>query len=353
MAQASDRVHQLPSKVEKILAAVSGYFAQTDRRHLQKLLVNSRYRVIEEVDYDNWDGGQWGHDIVLEVPAPIYFEVLDNLGDVRRDLKDSMNRVASYPHEYVSDVRLELADDRSLENWREESGLVLHSTSLKTPSVDDLDRIWRPRFLRLFFSHKSTFKVQTADLKKGLARFGISCFVAHEDIEPTKEWQDEIEKALFSMHVLVALMTDDFHDSSWTDQEVGIAIGRGIPVISVRLGTDPYGFIGKYQAIPGRDCTTVQLSDSLLEVLISKSELHDVVIEGLVSRLETSESYQQSNELIKALDRTVTGATSELIERLDVAAKRNSQVGNAWDFPSFLARLRRVSGSTDESPTDW
>ena len=59
----------------------------------------------------------------------------------------------------------------------------------------------------------------------------------------------EIEKALFSMHALLPLLTDGFHDSNWTDQEIGIAVGRGVPVISVKLGTDPYGFIAKYQAV--------------------------------------------------------------------------------------------------------
>ncbi len=29
------------------------------------------------------------------------------------------------------------------------------------------------------------------------------------------------------MDALAALLTTDFHDSNWTDQEVGFAIGRG------------------------------------------------------------------------------------------------------------------------------
>ena len=32
------------------------------------------------------------------------------------------------------------------------------------------------------------------------------------------------------MHVLVALLTPDFHESKWTDQEVGFAIGKGVLV---------------------------------------------------------------------------------------------------------------------------
>jgi hypothetical protein len=81
----------------------------------------------------------------------------------------------------------------------------------------------------------------------------VSAFVAHDDIEPTKEWQAEIERALFSMDALVALLSEDFYGSRWTEQEVGVAIGRGVPVIPIRLGSDPHGLMGKYQALGGCD----------------------------------------------------------------------------------------------------
>ena len=53
------------------------------------------------------------------------------------------------------------------------------------------------------------------------------------------------------MDALVALLTENFHDSNWTDQEVGVAIGRDVPVITIRMGTDPYGLMGKWQALSG------------------------------------------------------------------------------------------------------
>jgi hypothetical protein len=50
------------------------------------------------------------------------------------------------------------------------------------------------------------------------------------------------------MDGFVALLTTEFHDSDWTDQEVGYALARRVPIISVRMGRDPYGFLGKFQA---------------------------------------------------------------------------------------------------------
>jgi hypothetical protein len=50
----------------------------------------------------------------------------------------------------------------------------------------------------LFLSHLASLKVTVGKLKLSLRKYAISGFVAHEDIDPTKEWQDEIEAALFS-----------------------------------------------------------------------------------------------------------------------------------------------------------
>ena len=69
----------------------------------------------------------------------------------------------------------------------------------------------------------------------------MASFVAHEDIKPLKKWREEIEKALKSMDLLLALLTEDFRKSKWTDQEVGVAIGREVRVMPVRMGKIPTG----------------------------------------------------------------------------------------------------------------
>jgi len=46
------------------------------------------------------------------------------------------------------------------------------------------------------------------------------------------------------MDAFVALMTRSFHKSKWTDQEVGFAVCRGVPIIALRWGMDPYGLSG-------------------------------------------------------------------------------------------------------------
>src|SRR5690606_13312692 len=44
---------------------------------------------------------------------------------------------------------------------------------------------------KLFVSHISADKEKALRLRNCLAPFGIAAFVAHEDIHPTREWEDE------------------------------------------------------------------------------------------------------------------------------------------------------------------
>ena len=129
---------------------------------------------------------------------------------------------------------------------------------------------WAKDDTRIFISHLVEIKDKTALLAAELEKYGFKTFVAHTDIEPTKEWQDEIELALSTADGLVALISPNFISSKWCDQEVGFPIGRRLPIVPVRIGHDPYGFIGKYQAVQGKGKSIPNLAKEIFELFISK-----------------------------------------------------------------------------------
>jgi hypothetical protein len=135
---------------------------------------------------------------------------------------------------------------------------------------------WRgiQRF-RLFVSHVATEKEKAIRLKRCLAVYGIDAFVAHEDIEPTLEWQSEIEKALLAMDAFLAIHTVGFAKSIWTQQEIGYAVGRGVKVISLQMGEDPTGFISKQQALARRNRTAEQIAEEIDKILARDPETKD------------------------------------------------------------------------------
>src|SRR5258708_21866172 len=103
---------------------------------------------------------------------------------------------------------------------------VGYQFELTSPPLRVDPPFWRKGMLRLFITHLATYKSFAAQLQQELLIYGISGFVAHNDIKPTLEWQAQIETALATCDALVALLHDKFHESKWTDQEIGFAMGR-------------------------------------------------------------------------------------------------------------------------------
>lgn len=211
----------------------------------------------------------------------------------------------------------------------------------------DLKDIWgeEPNF-KLFLSHKSEFRKESAVLKKNLSQYGISCFVAHNDVKPTSEWQKVIEEALFSADALVALMTEKFFESVWTNQEIGIAIGRNIFILPVRLGSDPKGFISQFQALT---CNLEKEYKKIVYLLLKKSEK---MIDIFIKQVEDSNSWIKSNDLATFLSDIKT-LNNEQIDKLIKAYNTNQEVNGSMGFNGskphlfgngLFSELKRITG---------
>lgn len=347
MARGEPIKFELPPKMEKLLASLSAYYTSHNKAVLRNLIVNARYSVKEGWDYDNWNGGTHGHALYLQLPSALYYEVVDKADEYASDIREGINKLANVQNEHIATVFLELLEEDAASDWRETSGFLVHSDAAVRPADDDRTaRLWTPGFLKLFLSHKAEYKRETSAFKDKMAEYGVSCFVAHEDIEPTKEWQVEIERALLSMDALAALLTATFSDSRWTDQEVGAAVGRKTPVIAIKLGKDPYGFIGKYQAVQGHGVPAGDLAKRVYELLWKIPRLRSRLAESLVVRFKTASSFDHANALMPYVEK-LEQLSPHLIEQLDKASQTNRQVRDAWvvkdKLPAILQRLRGIA----------
>ncbi|MCY4643047.1 MAG: toll/interleukin-1 receptor domain-containing protein [Bacteriovoracales bacterium] len=134
------------------------------------------------------------------------------------------------------------------------SNYLLDKNGHDSPSSDEMLSIWGDNYMDkhlIFLSHRVSNRHNVSiKLKTELEKSNIKCFVAHDDIIPGSVWEQEILNALRSTHFFVAIITDDFHESSWTNQEIGYACSKKIPRISLKVGgSDPQGFMASKQAI--------------------------------------------------------------------------------------------------------
>ena len=195
-------------------------------------------------------------------------------------------------------------------------------------------------------AHLAEQKEYATKLQSELHDYQISTFVAHVDIAPTREWQDEIELALNTADALVALLTPGFHQSNWTDQEIGFAMGRGILSVAVKLGQEPYGFISKLQAFQGEGKDEKKLAAEMFEAfLINKLSQRRMSL-ALLSKFENSFSFVEAKKNICLLER-MDYWDPLFADRIREAVQSNDQIKRSFGVPEQAESLIRKRSELD------
>lgn len=199
------------------------------------------------------------------------------------------------------------------------------------------DAPWGEPGFRLFISHSSQDKERVQPLLDTLSYSGIVSFLAHVDIEPGEPWQQVILQALRSMDALLSFHTQDFDRSKWCAQEIGVAIGRDVPIVSLRAGADPSGFTGTLQAVPWKPDNPRDAKSHVLRILARDRRSSLALSTATARKLKTAGSWDTSTELVDTL--SVCHAVSEQATRdARLAVRGNDQVG---DY-EFLNRMLAV-----------
>ena len=337
------REASFPKPVSEVVATLADIFRHQGRIELFELLESS-HASFDDTDYDNWNGGTYTWALRLEVPVPIFAAVEPRLADIEKEISVKLNFLGRlYPNDHVGEVTVvPIAPGVSVLGQR------------MAPSEREVRRLWPDGRFRLFLSHVARYRIEVSKLKNQLACCGVASFVAHEDIEPSLEWRGEIELGLRSMHALAALITPDFHASPWTDQEIGWALGRGVLVVPVRLGFDPYGLAGKYQGVSGNLDQPEPLATSIAKALLANSQTHGEMRRSLVKAFSEAVGYKMAIAL-QRLVVEVTDFTDEEKESLKKTCTENRQVAGAYNvteavYAAFGAPPLSTPTGEDEIP---
>lgn len=297
-------------------------------------LIRMAELVVEHTDSDSWRGRTDYHTIRLRIPLEVFVQIESEIeAHEKQLLAVSQSIWRDMESDQISAVTV--VPDRK----RTAAG-----SPASTP-VALLPDFWGEKSFRLFISHCSSQKVEVGALKIGLGQYGISAFVAHDDIEPTALWEVEIERALRSCEALVAVVTDDFSASLWCDQEVGFALGRGLPVIPVQLGKAPHGFIGKIQALAVRKgATLADQAANLVGLLLRTPQSSLSTTNALAHALLDAGSFAQARSVAAMLESapTISAAQAAVLRE---AVKSNGQVSASWGVPDRIARILKSHGA--------
>lgn len=335
--------HFLPSKLPSYLRRLDLEYVRAGRNLEHQIVQSAKITVLEETSYDNWNGGTYGHDLIVFLPEEVLKTIpFAEQATIAATLRDELNNCASaIQNEHVENVILELADDGDFT-------YQMASPLSRQPQINpDTVAFWKQGHVRLFVSHRDTHKIQARALANSLEQYGVSAFVAHDTIIPMSTWQREIEKGLDTMEMMLAFITDDFHASPWTNQEIGFAIGKRIPIISVKFGSrDPVGFIGDKQAMRGRIDQPEETAKNVLTLIMDSLGQKLRVQQVLIAAFLASPDWDAARDRFNRMSSAVSTLSEDELQEIATGFAKNDQLYRSIYLTNQNRRLERFLEKT-------
>lgn len=207
--------------------------------------------------------------------------------------------------------------------------------------------------LSIFISYSSSDKKAAGLLKSYITSFaGFSCFLAHEDIMPSQNWEDKILTKLRDSDLFVPLISETSSFSPYVNQEIGMALALQKPIIPLKIfHTNPFGFISKIQALPCNILTSdylVKITNQLFLLTIkdpSFIHIKDKAIYSLSLALLNSSSFKNSRIIMAICIECLhhISLSSAQINLLHKSIESNNQVnGERYVLPQLLTELHKI-----------
>lgn len=149
-------------------------------------------------------------------------------------------------------------------------------------TADGIDQLKQseemPAGLATFLSYSNKDKVLAGQVKAALEKHGLDVFMAHEDIDVSKEWAEEIVRRLDSATLFIPLLTPNFRESQWTDQETGYAFARGCVFLPLYTEDNlPHGLIFTVQGQKIDPSNPEDACAKLIDSLKTNSRIQDLI----------------------------------------------------------------------------
>ena len=335
--------YDLPRRLSTYRLRLHAHYTIRGDKLLRDLIGSSYAYVVEETSYDNWNGGTNGHDVLLFLPMEELSKMnINDIDDVTRQLSEDLNKLStSVENEFFAKIHLELFDEND-ENCQRAKPLQ----SRPEPDPDSLS-IWKQGMVRLFISHCDGHKEKANELAEALEPYGISSFVAHDSIEPMTIWQTEILKGLETMEIMLVFVTDDVQKSIWTNQEIGFALGRNVPIVSLKLqGQDPSGFIGKQQALKCSYNDVAAAAPRIYRLLAEKLGNGERLQTSLIRAFLSSPDFSEAKRRFERMKDVVSKLSDAELADIVAGFRENDQLYNATHLISKYQRLIKFLNQT-------
>jgi len=200
-----------------------------------------------------------------------------------------------------------------------------------------------------FLSYSHQDRNLAGAIKSNLDYYGFDTFLAHEDLQPSVEWQEVIRLKLKECVVFLPLLTESFTKSDWTDQETGMAVALRKIIVPMKLNINPYGFISRYQAqslAGAADATSIfppvieEACWNILKTLATHKGIASEIRDGVIAAFGRSGSFREAGNFATRMQSLEPFSDQQLNEIVRVSTV-NDQISHGFDARAYVNDLIR------------
>ena len=161
------------------------------------------------------------------------------------------------------------------------------------------------------------------------------------------EWSRQIKAQLLVADIFLPLLTDNFPNSKWTDQETGMAIASDKLIVPLKVDLNPHGFAGAIQALL-LDPHNVQAACAKITKTIAKNpRLREGFLDGLIKMFSESFSFEDAAAKATLLVQ-FDGYTPQQVRQVLLAIVANDQIHKSFKAQRRMANFIASYGSQAE-----
>jgi hypothetical protein len=178
----------------------------------------------------------------------------------------------------------------------------------------------------------------------------VRAFLAHDDIEPSEEWDEEIIRELNECAVFIVVLSEESKRSQYVNQEIGFALARQVLILPLKYPLNPWCFLSSIQAMEleyketftnsgiKRDVNYHDTAIAIVEKLMRREEFHGAIRRALLRGLKVSSNVVETAAKIRLL-KTCESFVDEEADEIICAVLKSEKVSDSFAVPALMNRL--------------
>lgn len=168
--------------------------------------------------------------------------------------------------------------------------------------------VFSPAPARAFISYNKEDINLATIIKRDLTFFGLSVFLAKQDLTPGGNFDTEILQNLESSDIFLPILTKNYYKSEYTDQETGVAVVLNKLILPLRWTEKPRGFIS---GIHAKQIDVEKVSNSGSDFYHCRSTCKEI-IDALITNENSNYDDQIRHSVIMGFTQSPSFAITDL-----------------------------------------